>query len=184
MEQTYGLSEQHDKRKHFWTRDLARDIRARIVKDVLDTLAPGDTLIIDMKGVEVFDFSFANELFGKLLIALPQDYAGRFIVIEHLTDYTRENLVKALESMGLVAIERKGKKLEILGKVHPVDQQTFDAIVQAKGPVTAAYLKEKLDINLNAMNERLTKLAGLGLIRRDRGVSAAGREQYEYSVLS
>jgi hypothetical protein len=137
-----------------------------------------------MKGVEVFDFSFANEFFGKLLMALPQDYPGRFIVIEHLTEYTRENLAKALESTGLVAIERKGKKLEILGKAHPVDQSTFEAIVQAKGPMTAFELKEKLGVNLNAMNERLTKLTSMGLIRRGKGVSAAGREQYEYRVLS
>jgi predicted transcriptional regulator len=180
MEQHYGLA-QHG--KQLWTRELARKIRAQIT-GVLDKLAAGDVLVIDMHGVEVFDFSFANELFGKLLLALPQDYTGRFIVIEHLTDYTRENLIKALESLNLVAIERKRGKLEILGNLHPVDAQTFNAIVQAKGPMTAVELKNKLNVNLNAMNERLNKLTGLGLIRRDKGVSAAGREHFEYRAVS
>jgi hypothetical protein len=180
MEKRYDLGEHGSQ---LWTRDLARDIRARITR-VLETLSGGDVVVIDAKGVEVFDFSFANELFGKLIMALPQDYPGRFIVIEHLTDYTRENLDKALESLGLVVIERKGKKLEIRGKVHPVDQQTFDSIVKAKQPVTAAELKDKLEVNLNALNERLTKLTAMGLVRRDKGISGAGREQYEYRILS
>lgn len=180
MDKAYALNQDGT---HLWTRELARAIRARI-EDLLDTLAPGDVLVLDMKAVEVFDFSFANELFGKLLLSLSQQYVGKFIIFEHLTDYTRENLVKALESLSLVAIERKGRKLTILGKAHPVDQETFEAIVQAKGAVTAAELKEKLAVNLNAMNERLTKLTSLGLIRRDKGVSRAGREQYEYRVLS
>lgn len=180
MEQSYALIQEG---KHLWTREKARGIREKM-SGMLDGLDVGDALVIDMKGIEVFDFSFANELFGKLLMALPKDYVGRFIVIEHLTDYTRENLEKALESLGLVAIERKGKKIELLGKVHPSDQATFKSIGQAAGPVTAAELKEKLDVNLNAMNERLNKLTGLGLIRRVKGVSQAGREQYEYRVLS
>jgi hypothetical protein len=40
-----------------------------------------------------------------------------------------------LESLGLAIIERKGRKLHLLGKVHPADQETFEAIVRAKGPV-------------------------------------------------
>ncbi|MGA2269610.1 MAG: DUF4325 domain-containing protein [Bryobacteraceae bacterium] len=180
MEQTFALGEYG---KHLWTRDLARKIRVRVVEGLAE-LAPGDVLVIDAQGVEVFDFSFANELFGKLLLELPKDHSGRFVIVEHLTAYTRENLAKALESLGLVIIERKGKKLEMLGKAHTVDQQTFNVIAQAKESITAAELKEKLGINLNAMNERLTKLTGLGLVRREKTVSGAGREQYEYRVLS
>jgi hypothetical protein len=162
---------------------LARTIRASILA-IIDELSAGDVMVIDAKGVEVFDFSFANELFGKLLLALPSEYPGRFLVVEHLTEYTKENLTKALESLGLVIIERKGKKLELLGKVHPSDRQTFKAISEAKKPVTASGLKETLGINLNAMNERLTKLTNLGLIRREKTVSGAGREQFEYRVIS
>ena len=168
--------------KHLWTRDLAR----RIFQDVATEIAglqEGDIFIIDVKGVEVFDYSFANELFGKILLNMPADYPMRSIIVENLTEYTRENLSKALESMHLAMIEKTGSKLQILGKVHPVDVETFKAIVKFSKPVTAAKLKEHFNINLTAVNERLTKLVQLGLICREKGLSPAGREQYVYKVL-
>jgi len=168
--------------KQLWTRELARQIRVS-VEETLEELQPGDTCVIDAKGVEVFDYSFANELFGKTILSLPHEYPERFLIVENLTKYTSENLSKALESMGLMMIERQKGTLRLIGKVHPTDQETFSAIVRTKRPVTAVELKDKLGVNLNAMNERLTKLAGLALIRRQRSVSQAGREQYAYSVL-
>ncbi len=166
---------------HLWTRERAREIRVKAEK-LLRELKPGESLVIDAQNVEVFDFSFANELFGKLLLNLPREYLDRFLIIENLTTYTRENLAKALESLNLAAIERTGGKLKLIGKLHPVDQETFAAIEKAGEPITATILKERLGINLTAMNERLTKLAMLGVIRREKGVSPAGREQYVYSV--
>jgi predicted transcriptional regulator len=84
--------------------------------------------------------------------------------------------------MGIAMIERKGTKLRLIGKVHPTDEQTFSAIVRAKEPVTAVELKDRLEVNLNAVNERLNKLVSLGLVRREKGTSAAGREQFQYCV--
>ncbi len=164
-----------------WTRELARKIREELLL-LLTQLQPGDTLAIDLDGVEVFDYSFANELFGKTVIELPRLYPGRFLVVENLKTYTRENLAKALEGLGLAMIERKAKKLHLLGKVHPTDAHTFAALVSAREPVTAVRLKDKLGINLTAVNERLAKLSSLGLVRRENGLSPAGREQYIYSV--
>jgi hypothetical protein len=169
--------------EHLWTREKAREVRAAVAP-LLDELGAGDTLVIDAKGVQVFDYSFANELFGKLVLSLSGEYPDRFVVVENLTAYTRENLMKALEGMGLAMIERKAGKPNLIGKVHPTDQQTFAAIVKAKTPVTAAELKERLSINLNAVNERLSKLTSLGVVRREKATSAAGREQYQYRVLA
>jgi len=166
-----------------WTREKARQIRDDLTKK-LEALSPGDVLTINAKGVEVFDYSFANELFGKTLLTLPHEFPGRFLVIENLTRYTRENLSKALEGMNLTMIEKTEKKLKLLGKVSAIDEQTFLAITKLKKPITANELKEKLKINLNAANERLSKLVTMGLARRQSSVSAAGREQYEYSVLT
>jgi hypothetical protein len=141
-------------------------------------------LVVDATQVEVFDFSFANELFGKTALSLPVEHPGRFVVVAGLTEYTRLNLNEALKSLGLVMIERHGKSHRLLGKVHPADEETFMAVVKAKSPVNATELGQKLGVALTAMNERLTKLARLGLMRRQCAKSAAGREQYEYSVLS
>jgi predicted transcriptional regulator len=178
MEKTFPLGERG---QHLWTRELAREIRGDLER-ALGELKPGSALVIDLKGVEVFDYSFANEFFGKSILRLSDEYPGCFLLVEHVTAYARENLVKALESLGLAMIERKGGKLQLLGKVHSADQATFQAIERAKGPVTAAVLTSRLNVNLTAMNERLAKLSKLGLVRRERGTSSAGREQYEYSV--
>jgi hypothetical protein len=168
---------------HLWTREKAREVRSALDR-MLDELRAGDTLVIDTKGVEVFDYSFANELFGKIILSIPREYPGRFVVVENLTKYTRENLDKALEGMGLMMIERKGGGLQLVGKVHPADEKTFETIALKGAPVTAAEMSDKLKVNLNAMNERLSKLVALGLVRREKGISPAGREQFEYRVLA
>lgn len=164
-----------------WTRHKAREIRSDIIEE-LEELAVGGTLVLDAAGVEVFDYSFANELFGKTLLSVPVDYPGRFVVVENLTEYTRENLAQALESLGLIIAEREGGEIRLLGKVHPVDEETFRAVQAENRPVSASELKDRFRLNPTAMNERLSKLVRLGLLRRDKAVSASGREQYNYST--
>lgn len=165
-----------------WTRDLAKKIRIE-VDGALESLPDGGVLVIDATGVEVFDFSFANELFGKTLIRLSAEFPGRFVVVVGLKEYTRVNLNEALKSLGLTMIEKKGRSLQLIGKVHPTDQETFLAVTSAKRPVSASAIGEQLGVALTAMNERLAKLAKLGLVRRQPAVSAAGREQYAYTAL-
>jgi hypothetical protein len=168
---------------HLWTREKGRQIRGRLAA-VLETLGTGDVLVVDAAGVEAFDFSFASELFGKTLLTLGAEYPGRFVIAENLTDCTNENLDKALESLNLTMIERSQGKLKLLGKVHPADHETFAEIVGAGEAVSAGALSRKLEVNLTAMNERLSKLTNLGVVRREKGSSATGREQYVYRVLS
>src|SRR5438034_7905440 len=121
MEQRFPLGKYG---KHLWTRDNAREIRVAL-SEQLEALGVGDVLVIDAQNVEVFDYSFANELFGKTILGLPREHPGRFVIVEHLTDYTRENLTKALEGMGLAMIERRDAGLRLIGKVHPADEKTF-----------------------------------------------------------
>jgi hypothetical protein len=177
MEHRFSLAKHG---KQLWTRERAREIRPELTA-ILKKANPGDVVVIDAGGVEVFDFSFANEFFGRTILDLPREYAGRFLIVEHLTSYASENLARALESMGLAMVERHGtRKYGLIGKVHPVDESTFVGIARKKGPVTANELKHELRINLTAVNERLAKLTSLGLVRREKGTSPAGREQYEY----
>lgn len=165
-----------------WTRERAAEIRGEAQKK-LRKLHPGDVLVLDLKGVEVFDYSFANEFFGKILLNLPHDYPGRFVLVENLTGYTRENLEQALKSLNLLVIERSGKGINLLGKVHPTDAETFKDVLRLRKAATASTLAHRLDVTLTAMNERLNKLVKHSLLRRETGVSEAGREQYEYHTL-
>jgi predicted transcriptional regulator len=168
---------------HLWTRDKGRQIRSQL-RSQMENLRAGDALIIDADGIEAFDFSFADELFVKAMMTLGAEHPGRFLVVENLNECTNENLVKALESSNLAMIERGEGKLRLLGKVHPADAETFEHIVTAGDAVSAAALGKKLNLNLTAMNERLSKLTSLGVVRREKGSSTSGREQYVYRVLS
>lgn len=164
-----------------WGRERGREVRVRL-EAMLDELGAGDVAVINADEVEVFDFSFANELFAKALLRLTATYPGRFLIVEGLTEYTHQNLEKALESLNLAVVERVGGAVRLLGKAHPADHETFAAIVRAHEPITAATLRDQLGINLTAINERLAKLTSLGVVRRETGVSSAGREQYIYSA--
>jgi hypothetical protein len=166
-------------KKQLWTRDFARKIRPDLLRE-LGGLKPGDCLVIDMEGIETFDYSFANEFFGKTILDMPRHFPGVFLLVDHLTEYTTENLENALKYIGLVIIDRTGGRPKLMGKVHRADEETFAAIVKVRGPVSASLLTEKLSIGPTAINERLSKLSGLGLVRREKSASAAGREQYLY----
>ena len=162
-----------------WTRDKARAIRVA-VEEQLEQLPELGTLVIDGKGVEVFDFSFANELFGRLVLNLQSMTPPRFIVVEQLEPYARENLEKALQILNLAIVERRPSKTALLGKAGPPDEATFAALSKAKRPLTAVQLAEQLGTTLTAMNERLTKLTRLGLVARVRAQAPSGREPYAY----
>jgi len=179
MEKKFALKEFGTQ---LWTREKARPIRSRLV-DALELLRTGDVLAIDASGVDVFDFSFAAELFGKALSRLGVDYPGRFVIAEGLSDSARENLNQALEASNLIMIERNGNELRLLGKVHPFDRETFTGILEAGEAVSAGALGKKLDVTPTAMNERLSKLNNLGVVRREKSSSASGREQYVYRVM-
>jgi hypothetical protein len=166
-----------------WSKEKARQIRSRVAA-ILNTLETGDVLVIDAAAVEAFDFSFATELFGKTLMTLAVESPGRFLIVENLNECTEENLNQALESLNVAMIERRETNLSLLGKVHPADQETFTAIVKAGEAVSAGALSRNLEVNLTAMNERLSKLTSIGIVRREKGSSATGREQYVYRVLS
>lgn len=166
-----------------WTKEKARQIRGR-AEGILRTLETGDALVIDAAKVEAFDFSFATELFGKTLMTLAVEFPGRFLIVENLNECTEENLKQALEGVNAAMIERRNTDLSLLGKAHPADRETFAAIVKAGHAVSAGTLSRILEVNLTAMNERLSKLASMGIVRREKGSSATGREQYVYRILS
>jgi hypothetical protein len=110
MEKRFGLKKFGNQ---LWTRETARPIRTRL-SDMLETMRVGDVLVVDMSGVDIFDFSFASELFGKALSRLGVDYPGRFVITEGLTESARENLNQALEVSNLIMIERQGHELRLL----------------------------------------------------------------------
>jgi hypothetical protein len=180
MERRFAIAQQYG--SQLWTREKGKQIRMRLA-GLLENLEVGDVAVIDLEGVEVFDFSFADEFFGKTLLRFGAEYPGRFLVVENLSAAARENLVHALESSNVAVIERELGKASLLGKIHPIDQETFAEVLRSEG-VSAFGLSKKLNVNPTAMNERLAKLTNLGVVRREKGSSASGREQFMYRSMS
>jgi hypothetical protein len=165
----------------FWGRQVAKAPRRRL-QSLLERSVAGDVVVLDAARVEGFDFSFAAELLVPLLTALPKAYAGRFLVVEHLNDVTRENLAIALELNDLAMIERRRDGLRLIGKVGPADRETFELLVRSRSTVSAPEVAGTLGIALTTTNERLVKLVKLGLARRD-DADAQGRA-FRYAVPS
>lgn len=166
-----------------WTRTTARAKRAALLK-IIDRAKPGQTVVVDAEGLKAFDHSFASEFFSKTLRELPVSYPGVFLVVEHLGEFPTESLEVTLERDRQILLVRAGASLKLIGDHHPADQATIDAIAAEPGPVSAAELSARLGVSINAMNERLAKLARFGLVHRVEGTSPAGRRQFAYQTAS
>ncbi len=163
----------------FWGRPEGRQKRAEI-EAVLETVGPGETLVVDLKSVEVMDFSFPSEVFGKLIGGLASHYPGRMLVLTNLSEFVKENLSAALRDLGVMALVYKGpRSWELIGKWAETDRETLAALQRFKS-ATAPQLAEALAIQLTTCNQRLRKLSEMGLVARVRQSTTGGGEQFVY----
>jgi len=183
MECSFDLKKQADGRSELWTREFAKQIRNGL-NDVLENAGSNGVVVINADGIKVFDFSFANEFFGKSILSLSSEYPGRILLVENLDEYTEENLVETLKSLNIAMLNRKNGEIFVIGKLHSAYIETFFLIYRAAVPLTANNVGENMGITATAANERLTKLTELGLMRRKKDVSNSGREIYVYSTIS
>lgn len=160
--------------KRLWTRDKAVGIRLKLERKLREATS-GDIIRIDCSDVEVFDISFAAELFVKTLSTVSSNYPGRCIVFGGLTDYTRENLSAALREAGLMAVETDDRTVHLLGKYSPSDEQTLQMLHDERRAYSVRELADALSIKVTAANERLSKLARMAVLRQEPARS--GRTQ-------
>lgn len=162
-----------------WGRPLGREVRPEI-EEQLAALAPGETLTVDLTGVQVMDHSFAGEVFGRLYGLLATEYSGRVLLLTGLSNDVRDDLSVTLAAMELIALAFKSTRTwEILGKASDTDRETLAALQRLK-EATAPQIAEALDIKLPAANGRLKKLSEAGMIVRMRVTAPTGGEQYAY----
>ena len=57
--------------RFLWTRETARQHRASLIEQLAET-ASGSVIVLDLAGVEAFDFSYANEFFGRTILVLQR----------------------------------------------------------------------------------------------------------------
>jgi len=167
------------------TRRTGRAVR-EVLGEALEALPQGGALFVDTRGVELMDYSFADEALGVLVSRVAGgEYGERHLVLVEEDRDLLENVEASLRqrSLAMVRVDELGGEPGLVGKVpdHLVD--TLWAIYDA-GSITNADLAKKLRLNHTACNNRATRLAKLGLIRRKVETAAPGGRQYSYERIA
>ena len=184
---------------------LAMRPQGRKVQEALDStlrkLAPGSVLLVDFSGVEMMDYSFADEALGTLYSRMAaKEYPDRYIVLkvddDDLGEALIENIEVALNRREVAALVLPVDKLDsaatqadgkppwkIIGRLpeHLVD--TLRAVME-KDQATVRDLVEALELeSATACNNRIAKLYQLHLVRRTTAIVPEGGRQYCYSSI-
>jgi len=164
-----------------FTRGTGRKVREAL-GEALEALPVGGVLFVDTRGVELMDYSFADEALGILVSRVAAgEYGDRRVVLVEEDRELLENVEASLRQRGLamLRVEEAGGEVSVVGEVPEHLVATLEAI-NAAGSITNSELAERLGLNHTACNNRATRLAKLGLIQRRKNTAAPGGRQYSY----
>jgi hypothetical protein len=163
------------------TRSTGRAVREAL-EETLAALPKDGTLYVDTRGVELMDYSFADEALGILASRVASgEYGDRHLVLVEEDRDLLENVEASLRqrSLAMIRVDKIGAEPSIVGEVPDHLVATLQAIYDS-GSITNAALATKLGLNHTACNNRATRLAKLGLIHRRIETAAPGGRQYTY----
>lgn len=168
----------------------------------LRELPPGSVLVLDFQGVEMMDYSFADEAFGSLYARMAaREYPDRYMVLamgdDEVSRALLENIEVALQQRDVAALvvprdaieasgqampsRRESDQWEVIGVLPEHLLDTLRAVME-KEQVTVRDLAEALHLDsATACNNRVAKLHQLRLVRREAAIVPEGGRQYCYS---
>lgn len=164
--------------KLMFTREFGRTVRGALV-EALTGLPKGGVLYIDTRGVEIMDYSFADEAIGTLISRVAGgEYGERHLVLVEGERDLLENIEASLRqrNLAMIRIAAPGGEPIIIGTLEDHLLETLEAVRKA-GPITTADLAARLGLAHTACNNRATNLAQRGLIARRK---EAGGKRYVY----
>jgi len=167
------------------TRRTGRAVREAL-GDALEALPKGGVLYVDTRGVELMDYSFADEALGVLVSRVSGgEYGEKYLILVEEDRDLLENVEASLRqrSLAMMRVDEVGGKPEIVGGIPEHLSDTLRTIMDA-GSITNADLAKKLGLNHTAMNNRATRLVKLGLIHRKIETAAPGGRQYTYERIA
>jgi hypothetical protein len=167
------------------TRRTGRAVREAL-EGALEELPKGGILYVDTRGVELMDYSFADEALGILASrSASGEYGDRHLVLVEEDRDLLENVEASLRqrSLAMIRVDEIGAEPGIVGEVPDHLVETLQAIYDA-GSITNAALATRLGLNHTACNNRATRLAKLGLIHRRVETAAPGGRQYTYERIA
>ncbi len=179
---------------------LAMRPQGRVVQEKIDArlraLPVGGVLVLDFNGVEMMDYSFADEALGTIYSRMAaKEYPDRHLVLEtrddELCDALLENVEVALNRREVAALlvpqsdvkaaQKNADKWRVLGELpsHLID--TLRAVMD-KNCITVRDLADALKLDsATACNNRIAKLYQMHLVRREASVVPEGGRQYCYT---
>lgn len=163
------------------TRKAGRRVR-EVLGEALETLPKGGVLYVDIRGVDLMDYSFADEAVGILASRVANgEYDERYLVLVEEDRDLLENVEASLRQrdLAMIRVDEVGSEPGLVGEIPEHLVETLEAIQEA-GSITNADLAKKLGLNHTACNNRATRLGKLGLIHRHKESAAPGGRQYSY----
>jgi hypothetical protein len=196
---------------------LAMRPMGRKVQEELDAqlrqLPPGGVLVLDFTGVEMMDYSFADEALGTLYSRMSaKEYPDRFLILavrdDELGEALMENIEVALNRREVAALvlpheavpevittleEQTGSEADadkraslewrVVGGLPGHLVDTLKAVMD-RYQVTVRELADTLKIDsATACNNRVAKLYQLHLVRREAAIVPEGGRLYSYSAI-
>jgi len=188
-------------------RPLGRQVQDAI-DEALRDLPSGGVLVLDFDGVEMMDYSFADEALGTIFSRMSgKEYPDRYMVLLVKDDPISKSL---LENVEVALIQRDAaaiavpveelKKLQItlesqanneddeaeiawsvVGKLPDHLIQTLGAVMD-RGQATVRDVVDALQLDsVTACNNRIARLHQLRLVRRKAAIVPEGGRLYCYS---
>jgi PAS domain-containing protein len=167
------------------TRGTGRRVREALA-EALEGLPSGGVLYVNTRGVELMDYSFADEALGILVSRVSAgEYGDRRVVLVEEDRELLENIEASLRQrdLAIVRVDKPGARPQIVGEVPEHLVETLREIQDA-GSITNAELAAKLGLNHTACNNRAANLFKLGLIHRHKNTAAPGGRQYSYEGIA
>ena len=167
------------------TRGTGRRVREALA-EALEELPSGGVLYVDTRGVELMDYSFADEALGILVSRVAAgEYGDRRVVLVEEDRELLENIEASLRqrALAMVRVDEPGARPRIVGDVSDHLVETL-RVIQDAGSITNAELAAKLGLNHTACNNRAANLFKLGLIHRHKNTAAPGGRQYSYEGIA
>jgi len=162
------------------TRSAGKAVQEKILNALNNC---GDVLYLDFSGVEIIDYSFADEAIAKTVSRLLAGEMGdKCIVLTNLNPAWAENLDVALKQRQIAVLTDGPAGQGVLGTLKDHLRRTLD-YVNSRQSVTARELGEATGLNVGAANNRLAELWRQRLLRRSDVIPAGGGRQYVYESL-
>ncbi len=171
-------------------------------------LPPGSVLVLDFNGVEMMDYSFADEAFGALYSRMAaREYPDRYMVLatgdDEVSKALLENIEVALNQREVAALviphalveessngveratnpnaSKESDEWNVIGVLPEHLLDTLRAVME-KEQATVRDLVEALHLDsATACNNRVARLHQLRLVRREAAIVPEGGRQYCYS---